>query len=65
MPWEVALRAEAALPSGVLGPVERVALARLAASWVSEIGTWMGSLNGKARHGGRAVGESSLPLISW
>ena len=37
MPWRVPFCEETALPSGVRGPVERSALARLAASLRSEM----------------------------
>jgi hypothetical protein len=39
IPWRTAFRAERAFPSGVFGPLESLALARLAASFFSE--TWI------------------------
>src|SRR5687767_2684012 len=39
-PWRIGLRATIALPSWVRGPVERRALARLAASWRSVVMGW-------------------------
>src|SRR5579872_6287447 len=38
IPWRIALRLERALPSGLRGPVERRALARLAATLRSLVG---------------------------
>jgi hypothetical protein len=38
MPWRRAFREDLALPSGVMGPLERAALRRLAASFRGETG---------------------------
>src|ERR1700676_3921319 len=47
MPWRSALRLDAALPFGVRGPVERCALARLAAALRSLTGGFEVELDGE------------------
>ena len=71
----VALREERALPSGVVGPVDRAALARLAAIFFSDVifiaGDWtrrrmLGrERGGGAREGGRWWRDNSSYSYYW